>query len=64
MAIELEMSVGDYTPDVDALSANQMLFNASTPLQSLPFVHAFIREHTAHTSGRQISFCEGQEPKA
>lgn len=36
-----------------ALGSDQMLFNASDPSQSLPFLHAIIQEHTVHTSGSQ-----------
>ena len=33
------MGTRDNTPDIHALGSNQMLFNASDPLQSLTSVH-------------------------
>ena len=38
--------------------------HVSDPLQSLLSDHAVIQVHIVHTSGGQISLCEGQNPKA
>ena len=57
------MGIRDNTPEIYALGSNQMLFNASDALQSLPSVHALRQGHTVHTSGSQISLCEGKQPK-
>lgn len=54
--MELKMGTRDYTPDIYALGSNQMLLNASDPLQSLTSDHSLTQEHTVHTSAIQISF--------